>query len=177
MPSDPIDRSELFEHTAIVSKRAVAPANNSQHTRSGAAIFPSQAFPSKYLYGTPGLFFKADFDAKMYRNTLVLSICPILVFILSACQTALAASRTSPPYGALVVRNGTQSTSGEFKSIMAAINSLLNDSSSRSIFIYPGTYNEQINITRIGPLTVSCYHGAPHIVLILRRSMDIRRTQ
>ncbi|PFH51228.1 carbohydrate esterase family 8 protein [Amanita thiersii Skay4041] len=71
-------------------------------------------------------------------------------------QTVLAASRTSPPSGAIVVRAGS-STSGEFSTINAALNSLPNDSSSRSIFIYPGTYNEQVYITRAGPLTIYGY--------------------
>ncbi|KAF5341452.1 hypothetical protein D9758_014753 [Tetrapyrgos nigripes] len=61
-------------------------------------------------------------------------------------------SRTSPPSGAVVVRqSGTQS--GEFSTLQAAINSL-DDSSSKTIFIFPGTYNEQISITRSGPLTI-----------------------
>jgi hypothetical protein len=34
------------------------------------------------------------------------------------------------------------------------VNSLPNDSSSRVIFIYPGTYSGQVYITRSGPLTV-----------------------
>ncbi|KAF5339650.1 hypothetical protein D9758_015604 [Tetrapyrgos nigripes] len=62
------------------------------------------------------------------------------------------ASLTSPPSGAVVVRqSGTKS--GEFSTLQAAIDSL-DDSSSKTIFIYPGTYNEQISITRSGPLTV-----------------------
>ncbi|KAK1233364.1 hypothetical protein PQX77_003473 [Marasmius sp. AFHP31] len=69
---------------------------------------------------------------------------------------AHAASRTSPPSGAIVVRPGT-TTSGEFKTIQSAVNSLPNDSSSRSIFLYPGTYTEQVYITRSGPLTIYGY--------------------
>lgn len=64
-----------------------------------------------------------------------------------------AAARTVPPSGAIVVRSGT-TASGEFTTISAAVNSLPNDQSSRSIFIYPGQYNEQVYITRTGPLTV-----------------------
>ncbi|KAK1233368.1 hypothetical protein PQX77_003477 [Marasmius sp. AFHP31] len=67
-----------------------------------------------------------------------------------------AASRTSPPSGAIVVRPGT-TTSGEFKTIQSAVNSLPNDSSSRFIFLYPGTYTEQVYITRSGPLTIYGY--------------------
>lgn len=76
-----------------------------------------------------------------------------LVFCLSLLEAVYAASRTSPPAGAKVVRAGT-TNSGEFASVSAAVNSLPNDSSSQSIFIYPGTYNEQVYITRSGPLTV-----------------------
>ncbi|KAL0567935.1 hypothetical protein V5O48_006587 [Marasmius crinis-equi] len=83
---------------------------------------------------------------------LVLSLSVVLVFV----QAVIAASRTSPPSGAIVVRAGT-STSGEFKTVQSAVNSLPNDSSSRSIFIYPGTYTEQVYITRSGPLTIYGY--------------------
>ncbi|KIK64053.1 carbohydrate esterase family 8 protein [Collybiopsis luxurians FD-317 M1] len=77
-------------------------------------------------------------------------------FILSSLQLVLAASRTTPPAGAVVVRAGT-TTAGEFSTITAALNSLPNDSSSRSLFIFPGTYTEQIDITRSGPLTIYGY--------------------
>ncbi|KAJ8508055.1 hypothetical protein ONZ45_g9637 [Pleurotus djamor] len=76
--------------------------------------------------------------------------------LLAFSVVAFAASRTSPPSGAIVVRAGT-TTSGEFSTINAALNSLPNDSSSRSIFIYPGTYSEQVYITRSGPLTIYGY--------------------
>ncbi|KAG5638853.1 hypothetical protein H0H81_009404 [Sphagnurus paluster] len=65
-----------------------------------------------------------------------------LVVALSLFQAVIAASRTSPPSGAIVVRAGT-TTSGEYKTVASAVASLPNDSSSRSIFIYPGTYKEQ----------------------------------
>lgn len=81
------------------------------------------------------------------------------------------ASHTSPPSGAVIVR-GSSTQSGEFSTVQvcsfklshhinlliglqAAINSLPNDSSSRTIFIYPGTYTEAVLITRSGTLTVS----------------------
>ncbi|KAF5372592.1 hypothetical protein D9758_005124 [Tetrapyrgos nigripes] len=71
-------------------------------------------------------------------------------------QAVIAASRTSPPSGALVVRAGT-TTSGEFSSVQSAVNSLPNDGSARSIFIYPGTYTEKVYITRLGSLTIYGY--------------------
>jgi pectinesterase len=38
--------------------------------------------------------------------------------------------------------------------VSLAVNSLPNDSSARTIFIFPGTYTEQVNVTRAGPLTI-----------------------
>ncbi|KAF9465364.1 pectinesterase [Collybia nuda] len=90
----------------------------------------------------------------MYKNTS--HLLSLLAIGLSLCQAVLAASRTSPPSGAIVVRAGT-STSGEYKTVASAVAALPNDSSSRSIFIYPGTYNEQVYITRAGPLTIYGY--------------------
>ena len=69
-------------------------------------------------------------------------------------EVVFATTRTSPPAGAIVVRAGT-SSSAEFSTLAAAIASLPDDSSMQSIFIYPGIYTEQVDITRSGPLTVS----------------------
>ncbi|KAF8194383.1 pectinesterase [Mycena galopus ATCC 62051] len=68
-------------------------------------------------------------------------------------QLEKRATRTTPPAGAIVVR-GSGATSGEFTTITAAVNSLPNDGSAQSIFIYPGTYTEQVYITRTGQLTI-----------------------
>ncbi|KAJ3038275.1 hypothetical protein HDV00_000872 [Rhizophlyctis rosea] len=66
-----------------------------------------------------------------------------------------AASYTSPPSGAVIVRqSGTKS--GEYSTVQAAVNSL-DSTSDKTIFIYPGTYNEQVLITRSGPLTIRGY--------------------
>ncbi|KZV96758.1 pectinesterase [Exidia glandulosa HHB12029] len=79
----------------------------------------------------------------------------LLVTLLSAASCALAATRTSPPSGAVVVRqSGTQS--GEFSTVSAAVASL-SGTSSRSIFIYPGSYKEQVLIEYKGPLTIYGY--------------------
>ncbi|KAJ7655432.1 pectinesterase [Mycena rosella] len=85
-----------------------------------------------------------------FSHLLIVTLC------LSLIQYALAASRTTPPSGAIIVRKGT-TASGEFATLTAALNSLPNDSSARSIFIFPGTYAEQIDITRSGPLTIYGY--------------------
>ncbi|KAJ7247342.1 carbohydrate esterase family 8 protein [Mycena rebaudengoi] len=82
----------------------------------------------------------------------------LLFTVFSALLSALAtplekrASRTTPPAGAVVVKN--PAASGQFSTVQAAINSLPNDSSSRTIFIFPGTYSEQVSITRAGPTTI-----------------------
>ncbi|KAJ7077185.1 pectin lyase fold/virulence factor [Mycena epipterygia] len=80
----------------------------------------------------------------------------LFTWVFSLIQYALAASRTTPPSGAIIVRAGT-TTSGEFATLTAALNSLPNDSSARSIFIFPGTYTGQNDITRSGPLTIFGY--------------------
>ncbi|KAF7366958.1 Pectinesterase [Mycena sanguinolenta] len=82
----------------------------------------------------------------MAKLSIFFSFLPLL-------QYALAASRTTPPSGAIVVRAGT-TTAGEFSTLSAALASLPNDDSSQSIFIFPGTYTGQNDITREGPLTV-----------------------
>jgi len=76
-----------------------------------------------------------------------------LLTCVSLLEVACAASRTSPPAGAKVVRAGT-TNSGEFRTVSDAVASLPSDSSSQAIFIYPGTYTEQVFISRSGPLTV-----------------------
>jgi pectinesterase len=44
-----------------------------------------------------------------------------------------------------------------FDTINGALNALPNDNSAQTIFIFPGTYNEQVYITRPGPLTIYGY--------------------
>ncbi|KAF9561796.1 pectinesterase [Agrocybe pediades] len=84
------------------------------------------------------------------RSIVALSLCYALAHV-------EAAQRTTPPQGAVVVRAGAAPASGMFDTINTALASLPNDSSSRVMFIYPGTYNEQIDITRPGPLTIYGY--------------------
>jgi pectin methylesterase-like acyl-CoA thioesterase len=43
---------------------------------------------------------------------------------------------------------------GESATINVAMSSVSNTSSSIELFIYPGTYNEQLYINRTGPVTV-----------------------
>ncbi|KAF8158034.1 carbohydrate esterase family 8 protein [Crassisporium funariophilum] len=70
------------------------------------------------------------------------------------CGHVLGISRTSPPAGAIVVHSGVTPSAGVFSTVSSAVNSLPNDSTARTIFIFPGTYTEQVNITRPGPLTI-----------------------
>lgn len=52
--------------------------------------------------------------------------------------------------------------SQRFKTIQSAILSLPQDNTSQSILIYPGTYTEQVNITRPGPLTLLGVTSSPN---------------
>ncbi|SMQ46421.1 unnamed protein product [Zymoseptoria tritici ST99CH_3D7] len=64
----------------------------------------------------------------------------------------LAAGRTSPPEGALVV---AADGSGKYKTIQDAVNALSSSSSEQSIFIKPGTYKEQVYVKQLnGPLVI-----------------------
>ncbi|KIM49893.1 carbohydrate esterase family 8 protein [Hebeloma cylindrosporum] len=78
------------------------------------------------------------------------------LFFISLFGLVIAASRTVPPPDAIVVRLGT-TTYGEFNTVSDAVNSLPQDNSASSIFIYPGEYNEQVYINRTGPLTIYGY--------------------
>ncbi|KAJ6508350.1 pectin methyl esterase [Mycena sanguinolenta] len=69
----------------------------------------------------------------------------VLFSLLSIPSTFAGVSRTTPPVGAIVVRQ-TGATSGQFTAIGAAMASL-SGTAPATIFIYPGTYNEQVNIT------------------------------
>ncbi|EJD03927.1 carbohydrate esterase family 8 protein [Fomitiporia mediterranea MF3/22] len=78
------------------------------------------------------------------------------IVLSTSILSAYAASRTSPPSGAIVV-NPSTSTSGQFKTVSSAIASLPNDATSQTIFIFPGTYKEQVLINRPGPVTLLGY--------------------
>lgn len=73
------------------------------------------------------------------RLKYLFTIFAVVFSLLSANASPLQkrTSRTSPPSGAVVVRQ-TGTLSGEFTTVQAAVNSLPNDSSARTIFIYPG---------------------------------------
>ncbi|KAI5896093.1 carbohydrate esterase family 8 protein [Schizophyllum commune H4-8] len=71
---------------------------------------------------------------------------PFASVSLFPCSFVLAASRTDPPSGAVVVPD-------DYSTIQAAVDSL-GDSEDAVIFIYGGTYNEQVYIERNGALTI-----------------------
>jgi pectinesterase len=72
-------------------------------------------------------------------------------------QAALAASRTSPPSGCLVVSKSA--SSGQYSTIQAAVNALSTTSTAaQCIFINPGTYTEQVLVAkRSAQLTIYGY--------------------
>ncbi|KAF7345639.1 Pectinesterase [Mycena venus] len=69
----------------------------------------------------------------------------LTALLASASPLEKRASRTTPPAGAVQVKN--PAGSGQFSTVQAAINSLPNDSSAR-------TYSEQVSITRPGMTTI-----------------------
>ncbi|KIK64052.1 carbohydrate esterase family 8 protein [Collybiopsis luxurians FD-317 M1] len=87
--------------------------------------------------------------------------CAFLTCLVSVLQfkKALAAgssSRTSPPPGAIVVRQGT-TNAGEFGTINEALASIPDDTSNQTLFLFPGSYLEQVHITRTGAVTIYGY--------------------
>ncbi|KAJ7470779.1 pectin methyl esterase [Mycena latifolia] len=68
-----------------------------------------------------------------------------LISLLALSSTVWGLSRTSPPAGAVVVRQ-TGAASGQFTTISAALASL-SGTAAATIFIYPGTYKEQVIIS------------------------------
>ncbi|KAG0135829.1 pectin lyase fold/virulence factor [Tuber indicum] len=87
-----------------------------------------------------------------------LSLLPLLALEIVTAVSAVGV--TEPPSGAVVVDiNGR---SNAFKSIQDAVWSLPNDSSSRTVFIYPGTYRGQVVLKRPGPTTLQGHTGDIH---------------
>ncbi|KAH7130406.1 pectinesterase-like protein [Dendryphion nanum] len=80
-----------------------------------------------------------------------------VISILSLAATVLAAARTSPPSGCKVVSK--TATSGQYKTVQAAVDSLsASSTAAQCIFIYQGTYNEQVYIKALqGALTIYGY--------------------
>ncbi|KAJ7601209.1 carbohydrate esterase family 8 protein [Mycena floridula] len=87
-------------------------------------------------------------------KTLIL--CLVALLAVTFAKPAPENRRTTPPPGSLVVRAGTKATN-EFSTIIDAVNALPNDSSTQSIFVFPGLYLGQVSITRPGPLAIYGY--------------------
>ncbi|KAG5953118.1 hypothetical protein E4U53_006854 [Claviceps sorghi] len=78
---------------------------------------------------------------------------PSLTAVLALATAVLANTRITPPHGALIVGNGHYAT------IQAAVNALdPKTRAAQSIFIYPGTYKEQVTIDDFkSPLAIYGY--------------------
>lgn len=71
-------------------------------------------------------------------------------------QSFASEARISPPSGCLTVRQAT-TKAGEYSSIGAAVAALGSGTSAKCIFIYGGTYHEQVVIKYGGSLTMYGY--------------------
>ncbi|KAL5319612.1 hypothetical protein ACEPPN_012667 [Leptodophora sp. 'Broadleaf-Isolate-01'] len=67
-------------------------------------------------------------------------------------------SGTTPPAGAILVSVGG-TIANSFSSLTAALASLPADTTSQTIFMYPGSYTEQVSVNRKGPVTVIGYQS------------------
>ncbi|KAI0314507.1 carbohydrate esterase family 8 protein [Amylostereum chailletii] len=92
----------------------------------------------------------------MFSRVLSTVLC--LAFLVVALSPP--SSRTTPPSGALVVRQGT-TTPGEFSTFASAVAALPANASSQTIFIFPGTYEGQTLLQRSGPVTILGYSAHP----------------
>ncbi|KAJ7228125.1 carbohydrate esterase family 8 protein [Mycena haematopus] len=63
---------------------------------------------------------------------------------------------TKPPRGAVIVKPGTN-IAGEFSNLGDAVNALPADNTAQVVFVYPGTYVGQVNVSRAGPVTIMGY--------------------
>lgn len=72
--------------------------------------------------------------------------------------TSRPTSGTVPPTGAVLV-SVDAAVKGSFANLTAALASLPADSTSQTIFVYPGSYYEQFSINRPGPVVVIGYQS------------------
>ncbi|KAJ7242010.1 pectin lyase fold/virulence factor [Mycena rebaudengoi] len=82
----------------------------------------------------------------------LLPLLPLLALFI-ACS---ARKCTDPPHNAVIVKVNTTAP-GEFSNVGAAVNSLPADNTSQVVFIYPGVYEGQVNVSRAGPVTIMGY--------------------
>ncbi|GAB0138555.1 hypothetical protein EsDP_00006786 [Epichloe bromicola] len=102
----------------------------------------------------------------------------LTVVLALASATAVLASRTCPPKGALVVGKG-----GQYETIQAAVDALQPTEKEQVIFIYPGTYREQVSIKSLpGPLKIYGYTTSPgsyaanQVTIVAGHSQKDKRT-
>ncbi|KAJ6614798.1 pectin lyase fold/virulence factor [Mycena sp. CBHHK59/15] len=76
----------------------------------------------------------------------------VVVFV----SSAVGRQCTQPPPGALIVKPNT-TVAGEFVDLGMALNALPADNSSQVVFVYPGVYQGQVNISRQGPVKIMGY--------------------
>lgn len=87
--------------------------------------------------------------AAIFARTFVF-VCALCVVIVSGSKN----DRTSPGRGSLVV-DATGKYPGSYANISAAVSGLHNETAAQTIFIFPGTYLEQVYIPpHAGPLTI-----------------------
>ncbi|KAJ7364801.1 pectin lyase fold/virulence factor [Mycena albidolilacea] len=81
----------------------------------------------------------------------------ILPVLLAICITSSWGRQcTEPPPGAVIVKPNTN-VAGEFSNLGEAVNALPADNTSQVVFVYPGTYVGQVNVSRAGPVTIMGY--------------------
>ncbi|KAJ6484431.1 carbohydrate esterase family 8 protein [Mycena vitilis] len=112
----------------------------------------------------------------MLPRPLTATLFALLAFCVGArTQT----SRTIPPDGAVVVK-ASGALTGEFNTIQAAVTSLPAGGSAQVVFIHPGTYFEQVHITRpTGNLTImgSTLDIQSHTANCVRLSFNLSQGQ
>jgi pectinesterase len=100
-----------------------------------------------------------------------------LLLLTSFARQSLAAQRTTPPTGCITVSgDGTK----QFKTVQSALDSLSTTSTAaQCIFIYPGTYSEQVSITKrsaqltvYGSTTDTMSYGSNSVTITAGHSQD-----
>ncbi|KAJ6485231.1 pectin lyase fold/virulence factor [Mycena vulgaris] len=85
-----------------------------------------------------------------------LFVFPVLLVLASAVSSSVERRCTEPPPGAVIVKPDTK-VAGEFSDLGAAVNSLPADNTSQVVFVYPGLYVGQVNVSRAGPVKIMGY--------------------
>lgn len=99
-----------------------------------------------------------NLTSKMIVSTHILSVFAGLLGVFTAASSALEkrTARESAPSGCLTVR-ASGASSSEYSTINSAVTALGSSSDAACIFIYGGTYSEQVAINYAGNLTLYGY--------------------